>query len=129
MVVVWSISPVQDSLFGGSLDSASGGLVDVDVGDAGFVDVLLDGEGDGGEVDGFALEPADALEGEDGVGWVGEGLGLEVLLAGASHGRVEGRERTYHDVGASQVGDGGGWWCGHFCSVTAVLVCVWFGYK
>lgn len=29
---------------------------------------------------------------------------------------------TYHDVGASQVGDGGGWWGGHFDGLTAVLV-------
>lgn len=77
MVLVWSISPIQDTLLRGALDSTGGRLVDVDVGDAGFVNVLLDGEGDGGEVDGFALEPADALEGEDGVGWIGEGLGLE----------------------------------------------------
>lgn len=55
VVLVWSISPIQDTLLSGSLDSAGGGLVDVDVGDAGFVDVLLDGEGDGGEADGFAL--------------------------------------------------------------------------
>lgn len=96
MVLVWSIRPIQDTLLRGSLDSAGGGLVDVDVGDTGFVDVLLDGEGDGGKVDGFALEPADALEGEDSVGWVGEGLGLVVLLAGACvwKGGREGRERA-----------------------------------
>ena len=76
MVLVWSISPIQDTLLRGALDSTGGGLVDVDVGDARFVDVLLDGEGDGGQVDGFALEPADALEGENSVGRVGEGLGL-----------------------------------------------------
>lgn len=51
-------------------------MVDVDVGDAGLILVLLDGESDGGDIDRFALEPADTLEGKDGVGWVGEGLGL-----------------------------------------------------
>jgi hypothetical protein len=38
--------------------------------------VGLDGEGHGGEADGLALEPAEALEGEDWVGVVGDGLGL-----------------------------------------------------
>lgn len=33
------------------------------------------------------------------------------------------RGKTYHDVGASQVGDGGGWWGGHFGGITAVLIC------
>lgn len=82
MVLVWSFSPIQDTLLRGSLDASGGRLVDVDVGDAGFVDVLLDGEGDGSEADCFALEPADALEGKDGVGWVRKGLGLGKELTG-----------------------------------------------
>lgn len=57
------------------MDAASGGRLNVDDGDA-VLDFLGDGEGDGREADGLALEPADTLESEDGLGIVGEGLVL-----------------------------------------------------
>lgn len=63
MILVFSHSPIQGSQFGCSLDSTGGGLLDVDVDDAVVADVLFCVEGDGGEGDGFAGPPADALEG------------------------------------------------------------------
>lgn len=80
MILVWSVSPVQDALLTGTLDASRGGLVDVDVHDA-IGGVFLDVEGNGSHADGLALEPANALEGEDVVVWVGEGLVLwEMVL-------------------------------------------------
>lgn len=72
-------SPIECAGFGCAFDSARGGLVDVDVGDAGVVLVLFDVEGDGGHADCFAEEPAYALEGEDGVEVIGEGFVLRTI--------------------------------------------------
>ncbi len=52
--------PVEGAQFFGLGDAARGDLLDVDVGEAAFF-VLGDGEGDGGEANGFAEEPADVL--------------------------------------------------------------------
>lgn len=60
--------------------AAEGALFGVEVRDALGVGVLRDGEGDGGFGEGFAGDPAYALEGELGFRVVGEGLVLEVML-------------------------------------------------
>lgn len=88
MVVVRARGVVERALLASALDAARGGLLDVDVRDGrgGVVGVLLDGEGDGGEADGFASEPTEALEGE---GWVGGG-GDGFILGRGLVGRVEG---------------------------------------
>lgn len=78
VVIVLALHPVEDPDLGRAFDAASCGLLDVDVCGAGFV-VLFHIQGDGCETDGFTGEPADALEGEDGVGVVGEGFVLGVL--------------------------------------------------
>lgn len=75
VVLVLALAPVQLAVLGGALDAAGAGRLDVDDGEA-VHDLLGDGESDGREADGLALEPADALEGEDGLGRVGEGLVL-----------------------------------------------------
>lgn len=72
--------PVEDALFGGGrskrrLDAC------VEVGDAAVVCVGLDGEIEVGGADGLALDPADALELEDGVVVVGQRLVLIFLRA------------------------------------------------
>lgn len=79
------VGPVQDPIFICRGDPARGDGDEVDVQDTlvvvfvvrGFVGVLGYGDGDGGEGDGFAQEPGQALQGEDGVGGVGEGGVLE----------------------------------------------------
>ena len=76
MVIVLSELPVELPQLRRAFDAPSRGLLDVDVREAFVVGVLLDVEVDICEADGFALEPADALEGEDGVGVVGERLVL-----------------------------------------------------
>ena len=53
--------PVEGAQFFGFGNAARGDLLDVDVGEGVGVFVLRDGEGDGGEFDGFAEEPADVL--------------------------------------------------------------------
>lgn len=67
------VLPVQRPQLGGAFYAARHDLVKVDVGDGGVVcvGILLQVLGDGGHADGFAGEPADALEGEDGVGVAG----------------------------------------------------------
>lgn len=73
-VAVGARGPVEHALLGGALEAAGEGLVDDDFGDAGVGGDLARVLGDGGDADGLAHEPGDALEGEDGVGVVGEGL-------------------------------------------------------
>lgn len=68
--------PVELSKLCCALDATGCGLLDVDVGVSFFVEVLLDVQIDSCEADGFALPPADALEGEDRISVVGEGLVL-----------------------------------------------------
>lgn len=68
---------VQGAQLRGAGEPARRGLLDVDVHDAVGVRVLLNVQVDRGDADGLAREPADALEGEDGLGVVGEGLVLE----------------------------------------------------
>ena len=53
--------PVERAIFGGSTDTPGGYLLYIDMREAVFVDVLLDGEGDGCEGYGFAEEPGYAL--------------------------------------------------------------------
>lgn len=80
---------VDGAALGSGLETG-GGLLDVDVGEelgggvgrAGGCGVLVDVECDGGGADGSAEEPGDALDGEDGVDGIGEGLVLEVKLGG-----------------------------------------------
>ena len=59
-ILVIPVRPVECAVFGCARDSASGDLLDVDVGGIGL-DVFGYGEGDGGHGDCFAEEPADAL--------------------------------------------------------------------
>lgn len=68
--------PVERAVLGCTFDSTRGGLVDVDMGDGCIVSVLFDGEVDAGDADGFTLPPANALEGENCVGIIGEGFVL-----------------------------------------------------
>lgn len=82
VVLVSVLGPVELAVLSGTLNATSGCRRDVNVGDVVNLG-LLDGEGDGGKTDGLALEPSDALEGEDGLGIVGESLGL---FAGVSRG-------------------------------------------
>jgi hypothetical protein len=72
--------PVEFTDFGGALDAAGRGLLDINVGVPVVSGVLFAVQGDGREGDGFAGYPADALEGEDGVGVVGEGFVLVGVL-------------------------------------------------
>lgn len=68
---------VDRAVLGGALDAARGRLLNVDVRLAvARVDVLLDVQRYGREADGFADEEADALQGQAGLGRVGEGLVL-----------------------------------------------------
>ena len=53
-VLVLAHGPVERALFGRAAEAAGGDLRDVDVGCAGGVGGLGDGEGDGGQGDGFA---------------------------------------------------------------------------
>lgn len=62
-VGVVTVCPVESAQFFGFGNAAGGDLLDVDVGDGVGVFVLGDGEGDGGEFDCFAEEPADVLLG------------------------------------------------------------------
>lgn len=71
-----NVLPVQDADLGGPLDPARQGLVDFDVLNGRIIFVVVDAEGDGGEADGLAREPANVLEREDVVGGIGEGLVL-----------------------------------------------------
>jgi len=80
VVVVRAFGPVELAEFGGAFDAASSGLLDVDVCVPVLRGVLFAVESDGGEGDGFAGQPADALEGEYGVGVVREGLVLRGVL-------------------------------------------------
>lgn len=68
--------PVEGAQFFGLGDAARGHLLDVDVREAVFF-VLGDREGDGGQADGFAEEPADVLlyEGRGGRGLEKGGCG------------------------------------------------------
>jgi len=69
--------PVELAELRRAFDAAGGGLDDVDVHEGGLgLGVLLDMEGEGREADCFAGEPPDALEGENGLGAVGEGFVL-----------------------------------------------------
>lgn len=72
---------VEGALLAGALDTARGCLLDIAVRQLGVVFVLLDVQGDGGEPDGLARQPADALQRETGVGAVREGFVLRVVLA------------------------------------------------
>lgn len=83
-------------------------------------DVLLGVEGYGGEADGFARPPADTLEGEDGVGVVGEGfvLGMLAWLRLGWRGLVGRCLRgdglsTYHDPLTAEVFESDFCWSGH----------------
>ncbi len=113
MVLVLADLPIELAVLGGTLDAAGGRLLNVDVDVAAVVGVLLDVESDGGEANGFARPPANALQGEDGVGVVGEGL----VLAGEVSFRVElwdSIENSHHHPVPGEVLDGlicGG---GHF---------------
>ena len=89
-VLVLAVHKVEAALLGRARQ-ARGGLDDVDArhlgavlgrGREGRVLVLRYVEVDGGQGDGLADEPADALEGEDGLGAVGERLVLAAVLAG-----------------------------------------------
>ena len=77
MVLMLSELPGQFSGFRRAFDAAGGRLVDVDVCVPVLGGVLLYVERYGREGDGFARQPADALEGEDCVGVIGESLVLE----------------------------------------------------
>jgi hypothetical protein len=68
--------PVQLAQLRRSFDAAGCRLIDVNVSVASFVGVLLDMQGDGCEANGSSLPPADALEGQEGIRVVGEGLVL-----------------------------------------------------
>lgn len=76
VVIVRMLDPIECAELGRAFDAAGSRLLDVDVGYVVF-GVLLCVEGDGGEGDGFAGPPADALKGEDGVGVIGEGFVLQ----------------------------------------------------
>jgi len=77
-------------------------LVDIDVRSAFVVKILFDVQGYGRPGDGAALKPADALEGEDCVGVVGEGL--------------------VHDPIAGEVFEGYCWWCCHLdCDIVKLV--------
>ena len=84
MVFVLALLPIELAQLGCAFDSSSGCLLDIDVDHALVVGVLLAVESDGCETDGFACEPANALEYEDGVGVVGKGLVLFHILAECS---------------------------------------------
>lgn len=75
VVLVRVLGPVDHAVLGSALDAAGGRRLDVDDGDA-VLDLLGDGESDGRDADGLALEPANALEREDGLGIIGDGLVL-----------------------------------------------------
>jgi len=92
MVAVGTLDPVQGAQLRSALEPARGRLVNVNVHDAGFVGVLLDVKVDGRQPDGFARQPADALEREHGVWIVGEGfvLGPGVVSSGLVHGEEVG---------------------------------------
>ena len=76
MIIVLIERPGQLAELRCTFDATSCSLVDVDVCISGLVSVLLDVQGDGCEGDGFASNPANALEGEDSIGVVREGLVL-----------------------------------------------------
>lgn len=69
---------VKGAELGGALDAARGRLRNVAVRHFGVVFVLLDMQGDGGEPDRLARQPADTLQRQPGVGAVGEGFVLEI---------------------------------------------------
>lgn len=71
-VAVLAVLVVEGAVLGRALDAARRRLLDVDVRQARVVRVLLGVEADGGEADGLAREPADALEREAGVDVAGE---------------------------------------------------------
>ncbi len=108
-----AFAPVQDAVLVGGADAAGGDLGDVDVdgrvggGGGGVRGVLADGQGDGGEGDGFAEEPGEALEGEEGVDGIGEGV---VLHQGGGGSAL--RSSAWETRGARRrgVGEGGGIW-------------------
>ena len=87
---------VEAAVLLGALDAAGDDLRDVDVDDVvgggvwglGRGRVLGHVEGDGGGGEGLAGEPADALEGEDGLNGVGEGLVLRGDVSFGSNGKV-----------------------------------------
>lgn len=62
MVIVLALYPVECAKLRGAFDTACRGLVNVNVREACVVGVLLYVEGNGCESDGFAGEPANALE-------------------------------------------------------------------
>lgn len=68
-------------MLAGTLDTSGQGLVDIDDLNAGLVLGVLEVEGDGGDGEGLAGDPAHALEGEDLGGVIGEGLGLHFVKA------------------------------------------------
>jgi len=113
VVIVCVLDPVERAQLGRAFDAAGCGLLDVDVGYVVF-GVLLCVEGDGGEGDGFACPPADALEGEDGVGIVGEGFILEYVSLGRKIGESR-KERSYHDPLTREVLEGDFCWSCHCC--------------
>jgi hypothetical protein len=76
MIGVGAERPVEFTQLGGPLDAACDSLLDVDVGFSVVGGILFGMQGYGCEGEGFARQPADALEGEDGVGVVREGFVL-----------------------------------------------------
>lgn len=80
VVLVLALLPVQRAQLRRALQPARRRLLDVDVHHAGLVRVLLDLQVEGGQADGSAGQPADALEREDWVGVVGEGLVLWAMV-------------------------------------------------
>lgn len=85
VVIVLALYPIECADLAGAFDTTGRGLVDIDVGETCIIDVLLYVEGDSCEGDGFTGEPADALQGEDGVGVIGEGFVLAELAMVDKH--------------------------------------------
>lgn len=71
---------VKGTVLRGALDAARGRLLDVAVCHLGVVFVLLDVQGDGGEPDCLARQPADTLQRERRVGAAREGFVLQKRL-------------------------------------------------
>ena len=61
MIFVRANYPIECSIFRGTFESTGRRLINVDVWNLVFVNVLFDVESDGGEGDGFARKPAYAL--------------------------------------------------------------------